>query len=439
MTISFVIDENVKRKRGKQLGEVETKDVTQGRVRVHINGLKPLIMAMDITLKGGKKKIEVEYEKIEKHCFLCHSLSHEKDLCPQKRNTKAPQSEMRGINETRALESLDAYKRLKDDRKLERGRRSDFPRRDYDIQPRHPHHPEEHRSHGGDRHRSPVRTYNSRPHYSTGDRDRTLAPSRGSHPDSGRSRSPGLSAGGVSRRLPASQRLSHEHGSVHSRLGERVWVEKSTQSQISHTPPPRPQREAMIGSQEANSSNDRRSALERLALPSNHPLPTKDKAVMPAEESPSTSRVPALLRLEPPVPTERTPLLQNGVANSESGRLQEVDIQYMEESFPVHILNSVGVPSSSRLPARERLSLPQVSPIRSLSEDRRHFASALGVSNQPLVITEPLATNEPPPLAKSTGGRAKGKGAVSKATGKRKVQEQPASKRRMVRSPLHGC
>ncbi|WZZ36103.1 hypothetical protein YC2023_019504 [Brassica napus] len=101
--------------------------------------------------------------------------------------------------------------------------------------------------------------------------------------DSGRSKSSGLRVDGVSHRLPSSQRLSHEQGSAHSRLGEKVWVEKGTQSQVSHTPPPRLQREAMGASQEVNSSNDRRSALERLALPSNHPLPTKEPIAMTLE------------------------------------------------------------------------------------------------------------------------------------------------------------
>ncbi|KAL0827637.1 hypothetical protein Bca101_051315 [Brassica carinata] len=274
------------------------------------------------------------------------------------------------------------------------------------------------------------RKYPSTPLPST--RDRSMHQARDVNRDSGRSKSSGLRVDGVSHRLPSSQRLSHEQGSAHSRLGEKVWVEKGTQSQVSHTPPPRLQREAMGASQEVNSSNDRRSALERLALPSNHPLPTKEPIAMTLEGPPSASRVPALQRIEPPLTSERTPLLQNGVANSESGRLQEVDIQYMEETFPVHILNSAGLPSSSRLPARERLSLPQESPIRSLSEDRRHLAS-ICANNQPLTINEPSSLGQP-----ITGVRAKGRSAVSKTTGKRKASEPPASKKRVVRSPLHG-
>ncbi|KAF3524156.1 hypothetical protein F2Q69_00046295 [Brassica cretica] len=83
----------------------------------------------------------------------------------------------------------------------------------------------------------------------------------------------------------------------------------SIQSQISHTPSPKPQREPMgTGNNlQINSprtpgamsvpSGERRSALERI------------------------SGVP-----------DRVPLLQNGVANSDSCRLQEVDIQYLEDT-----------------------------------------------------------------------------------------------------------
>lgn len=69
---------------GSEIGVADTKDVKQGRVRVHVNGLKPLEMVHDITLPSREtKKVELEYEKLEKHCFLCKSLTHEKEECPQ--------------------------------------------------------------------------------------------------------------------------------------------------------------------------------------------------------------------------------------------------------------------------------------------------------------------------------------------------------------------
>ena len=51
--------------------------MVKGRVRVHINGLKPLEKFLDISLEGETKQVELEYEKLDKHCFSCLSMSHE--------------------------------------------------------------------------------------------------------------------------------------------------------------------------------------------------------------------------------------------------------------------------------------------------------------------------------------------------------------------------
>lgn len=418
---------------GSELGVVESKDVHQARIRVHVNGLKPLVVLMDITLGGESKVIEVEYENIGKHCFLCCSLSHEKENCPQKHTQNSSSSDMRGINETRTLESLEAYRRGKDDRKLEKVRHEESHRynQSHGPSPRHHSHGVDLRSQRGDRRRSPPRSSNYQPQYPAKERDIILPRGRDGTRDSDRSRLSGPSGGNASHRIPASQRLSHEQGSAHSRLGGRVWVEKGSQSQTSHTPPPRPQWEAMTSNQEVNSSSDRRSALVRLSLPITDALPPGVKDSTTPEGLTLPTRVPALQRIEPLSVPERTPLLQNGVANSESGRLQEVEIQYMEESFPAHILHSSEQPSSSRLPAKERLSLPQESPIRTLSEDRRHLASTLPVLP---TLQSPAKNNG----ATATATKAIGTSAASKVTGKRKAQGQPAVKKRAVRSSLHG-
>ncbi|WZZ66704.1 hypothetical protein YC2023_078074 [Brassica napus] len=160
------------------------------------------------------------------------------------------------------------------------------------------------------------------------------------------------------------QHLVVSQTNVHSRLGERIWVEKGSQSQLSHTPPPRPPREPMINNQEVESSLERRSALERISQPvARMLLPDGDDQNIQLAPL-SQDRLPVLQRIALPQANERVPLLHNGVANSDSGRLQEVEVQYMEDTFPMHILNTSGNPSSSRPPAKERLSLLQVSPIR---------------------------------------------------------------------------
>lgn len=105
---------------GKVLGPVEDWDVDRGRVRVSINGLKPLEMKHDISLPSGEiKEVELEYENLEKHCFHCLSLTHEGDACPtfpRKENRDGRETRL-GISQNRTLERLEADRRRKDEKK----------------------------------------------------------------------------------------------------------------------------------------------------------------------------------------------------------------------------------------------------------------------------------------------------------------------------------
>ncbi|WZZ37449.1 hypothetical protein YC2023_020850 [Brassica napus] len=162
----------------------------------------------------------------------------------------------------------------------------------------------------------------------------------------------------------------------------------------------------MIISQEVNSSLERRPVLERLALPVARTL-LPDGDDLNVQKEPSTQeRMSALQRLTPPS-NARVPLLLNGVANSDSGRLQEVE-------------------------ARERLTLPQESPIRSLSGDRRHLAEVNMAR-----VTEEEANLNNSNLQQAPPSKAR-KATTSKATGKRKASERPPPKRRVAHSPLQG-
>lgn len=67
---------------GPVLGQVDVKEAEKARVRVLVDGLKPLVMKMDLELPSGDVvEIEMEYEYLQKHCFFCKSLSHEEDDC----------------------------------------------------------------------------------------------------------------------------------------------------------------------------------------------------------------------------------------------------------------------------------------------------------------------------------------------------------------------
>ncbi|KAG5405229.1 hypothetical protein IGI04_011348, partial [Brassica rapa subsp. trilocularis] len=414
--------------------------IEDNKVRVRINGLRPLDMTLDTVLpSGGTKKVELHFEKLEKHCFSCHSLTHEDSDCPQNRAPRNHRSDYKGINHAQTLESLDAHRKAKDDRKEEKNRSAVQPRRDVGYQ--------------AARSSIDTRRYGNN----------SKSPPRVSHLQSRHNRS-SLGASKDSRhyahfhenplashRISRSQRPPQDRINVHSRLGDRVWVEKSSNSQVSHTPPPKPPREALITSQEV-SSLSRRPMSQRLEAPEvretiNEPNPSRGSERLSALqriESPinrpslplsgnlhvsSQDRLPALQRLA--LPRERVPLLQNGVANSDSGRLQEVEIQYLEDTFPTNLLDNSGNPSSSRPPARERLSLPQVSPIRSLSEDRRQLE---------LTVPHLEMSEEADPsyqLPTESTRMKKGKVTTTKAAGKRKAMEklQPIPKRRVVKSP----
>ncbi|KAH0895689.1 hypothetical protein HID58_045257 [Brassica napus] len=154
-------------------------------------------------------------------------------------------------------------------------------------------------------------------------------------------------------------------------------------SQVSNTPSPRPERE-----------------------PIDSPLQSHPATVISPRE-----RGSAMSRLS--IPIDREQLIQRGASILESGRLQDVG------------------------PIQNRLSLPQLSPIRSLSEDRRHVFERLGDANlvgnadedgEIPVDVNPVA----PPLqvARSTAASR----AASKAAGKRIATERATTTKK--RTPL---
>lgn len=148
-------------------------------------------------------------------------------------------------------------------------------------------------------------------------------------------------------------------------------------------------------------------------------------------------------------------MLQDGVANVASGRLQEVDIQYEEETLP--LVGGSSVPSISRNPVRNSLDLvggsnaaanSQVrtrsseinyiasqdrSPIRTLSEDRVHVSLRLG----PLLDSEDDGSLNLP-VAALKAKSSKAQLAKEKNTGRIKGAVSPGSRKRLLRSPVQG-
>ncbi|KAF2531578.1 hypothetical protein F2Q70_00031007 [Brassica cretica] len=305
---------------GNELGPVDGYDVDKGRIRVQINGLKPLEMKLDISMPSGEiKQVELEYEGLHKHCFICHALSHDKDDCPTQRaqeNYREAGTVRMGVSQSRTIDRLEANRRRAEERKQYRSEAPHWQRPSREVD-------------DWKQDRDFRFNYGARrdPNYVTGS----------------------LRVEGSVRqnRRPARERLSFskdDFSSAHT-------------GNVSHTPSPRPQREGG-SSQQAHSQTNRQNSAE---------------GVLHSQE-----RRSALARLS--LPKERVPLLQDGVANAESGRLQEVDIQYLEDTLPG--LGGNNIPSTSRNPARNSTdnydAAQDRAPIKTLSEDRVHVSLLLG-------------------------------------------------------------
>lgn len=331
---------------GTELGPVVKYDVDIGRIKVLINRLRPLEMKLDISLAGNIKQVELEYEDLGKHCFICHSLNHEQDDCPSHRaqaNNRDAGPRM-GISQARTLEILEADRKRAEDKKKYTSEDSHWQRHSVNV--------------------------------FDWKHDKSFCYNYGARRDTNyKSESSQVEASVRLTRRPARERLSFSGGNEkdsHSnqdlqdpRTEWRPVVSGShhgtnskagAQSIVSHTPSPRPLREggdsARLGSKSARQNSGERSI-------------------------PSQERRSALNCLS--LPTDRVPLLQDGVANSGSGRLQEIDPLLVSQTS-----NQGGtrVPSPTRnqSPIRELAynASHERSPIRTLSEDRVHVSLRLG-------------------------------------------------------------
>lgn len=140
---------------------------------------------------------------------------------------------------------------------------------------------------------------------------------------------------------------------------------------------------------------------------------------------PSNERRSALERLF--ASKDRVPLLLDGEANANSGRLQGISVQQGDDMRQHH--SSSG---SSRHPSSKAAGKAHVdqSPIRTLSEDRRHVSLRLG----PMLDSEETIL-EDIPLPRRIGEASH---AGRKAQGKKKMNIPSSSRKRAGRSPPQG-
>ena len=66
------------------MGEVETVDVENGRVRVVVNADEPLQFERKAGYANGDViKVSLSYEELHRYCFTCKRISHQEGTCPE--------------------------------------------------------------------------------------------------------------------------------------------------------------------------------------------------------------------------------------------------------------------------------------------------------------------------------------------------------------------
>ncbi|CAN7053750.1 unnamed protein product, partial [Brassica rapa subsp. trilocularis] len=348
--IGRVTNPAVQKTQWVELGPILDKDVDHGRIRILIDGLQKLEMRLPIQLPSREVIwVDLEYEKLEKHCFLCYSLCHEKDTCPLNRDISPNKEAPHGISQQNTLRKLEDNRR-----KNEARRPSSFSSRDADH---------------GDYQRTSQRSIYSRLQAQEG---RNLSSRNRERPYLSRVEERSL----IRERLNGRERTQErDHSSHHSfpaqhhrspprrdsrglspnhrSQGDRRSQATLQKSHSTRTPPPRPNREEMVlpgalEQGEVNSrSRDRVPALERI----------EEVQVQTVE------RLPALERIALPVEEHQR---SGGLSSSLLARLQDVEVRYEDEEHLSPLLAegssrrqlniiSPGNQGSPRIPAALRL------------------------------------------------------------------------------------
>lgn len=69
---------------GKALGVFDKADVEGSKVRVFVNGDRPLKFECKVGFDNGDvAKVSIQYEDLYRYCFSCKRISHEEGTCPE--------------------------------------------------------------------------------------------------------------------------------------------------------------------------------------------------------------------------------------------------------------------------------------------------------------------------------------------------------------------
>ncbi|KAL0854044.1 hypothetical protein Bca101_059196 [Brassica carinata] len=369
---------------GGELGFVEACIPTQARVRVVINGLNPLEMIRDISLPSGETtEVEFDYEKLEKHCFKCFSLSHEKAECPVSTGPceENGNPERLGISQNNTMARLDDKRRRYEERRKDKAPLTQKPRDSSTLYTR--------RNESDDR-RSEQR-YNSRhqlnyspvtSEYRRGREEHRRERSFYRAPDDRTgSRSSlhisGRVAGYLDTRRKeddksadrAAKERGHSHDSGSKTIQSPALPEVVPHSSDLRRTLPRREQEEDFAPQVSSDRRPTRNRLSSIAAPH-----SSDLRLSLVQKS--ADRLPVKERLSLPS-NGKQKLVQQGNSTG-SSKLQDIEIQYLEEIMEPPRQESISRPSGSRLHGIPRSPTDEESPIRTLSEDRRHVSLRLG-------------------------------------------------------------
>ncbi|KAG2278802.1 hypothetical protein Bca52824_061357 [Brassica carinata] len=315
---------------------IDHRDVNKARLRILINGLEPLVMKMGLQLPSREiVEVELEYEKIEKHCFYCKALTHEEGNCPHRSSSRSQDDGKRplGITQQNTLERIGEARRRQDDRKTARQFNS---------------------THYGD-----VRWTNTRNNNWRAD----TAPSKETISRGGMDRSSGFEE---NQRRFDDRRLQRESS---QRDPSATWIprEGRTLSTRVHNSQGRSQPMA-TPPRERHRSHPREASSKSIHSPVTRSLPGVASGNMATRlSSPRGSQVSSEERLS--VKTIDLPLHHD-----------QAD-QNAEDSLQPLALYSITRPSSSNVFESGRLGPCERSPIRTLSEDRLHVSLRIGPLN----------------------------------------------------------
>ncbi|KAL0731921.1 hypothetical protein Bca4012_028015 [Brassica carinata] len=398
---------------GEALGPIVTRDVDRARLRVQVNGLKPLIMCMDIELPSkAVVEIDLEYENLDKHCFLCKSLSHEDNACYLKLPTKA-NGERRhtSTSQQNTLEKLEEEKRRQADRKLARQNQPshregarwpnfkvsrDAPSASHEVYSkltsgRSSGFEENHRRYD-DR---TLRAYKTPSYENRSSQRRQQDPAPSNHTSQWQAR--GSQEPRHNHVSPSTEASSHSKRSPPA--AAEVLRKRNLDSRLSDPRTSNANRE------------DRLPVKERLSV---HTQRTSSNEKRDSEVTLSQERLPATGRIS--FQTQRISSLERLEANVDSVRVHDVDDQILEAPSSHSPRNNLVItrPSSSNVFGSGRVGRGDRSPIRTLSDDRVHVSLRL----RPLLFDNEEEDRQQTDLP-----------SLSKAAGKRKADGQKTTKK----------